>query len=304
MALSFEALTTGGVIFVVAVAGGIVGKDAVGRALRWLICAATLLTIAQVSLASANSAILIGTTDLQPVEIAGADFWKAALLVVAGAVTIIILAAGRWCAAAAVIACLCILAGSTMMSHSVARLEYRWLLLTSRSIWGLACPIVAKILPFVRTWIAPRRAAGPATAAQTRRDCHAVAIVFGSVSQARSAPPAQPPSYGSRGDSRSAVARPAPPGHRGGGNASNRQLSRCSVDPAAFRHQAVRRTAAPGPRTRFAHEYGTLSARSRSFVLRRAAGPAAAVNGVGATAVRGHHCRRRSRRGRDPGPLP
>lgn len=128
MALSFEALTVGGVIFGVAVAGGIVGNDVVGRALRWLACAATLLAITQVSLAAANSAILIGTTDLRLAEIVGAEFWSATLLVLAGAVTIIILAGGRWCATAALIGCLVILSGSTMMSHSAARLEYRWLL--------------------------------------------------------------------------------------------------------------------------------------------------------------------------------
>ena len=94
LALSFEALTTGGVIFVVAVAGGVAGKDVVGRAFRWLVCAATLLAITQVLLASANSAILIGTTDLRPGEIAGAEFWKATLILT-GAVTIIILAGRR-----------------------------------------------------------------------------------------------------------------------------------------------------------------------------------------------------------------
>lgn len=127
LALSFEALTVGGVIFVVAIAGGIVGKDVVGRALRWLVCAATALAITQVVLAVANSAILIGTTDLRPAEIVGAEFWKATLLVLAGAVTIVILAGGRWYATAAVIGCLSILAGSAMMSHSAGRLEYRWL---------------------------------------------------------------------------------------------------------------------------------------------------------------------------------
>jgi putative copper resistance protein D len=129
LALSFEALTTGGVIFVVAVAGGVAGKDVVGRAFRWLVCAATLLAITQVLLASANSAILIGTTDLRPGEIAGAEFWKATLLILTGAVTIIILAGRRWRPTAVLLACFAILAGSTMMSHSAARVEYRGLLM-------------------------------------------------------------------------------------------------------------------------------------------------------------------------------
>jgi putative copper resistance protein D len=129
MALSFEALTTGGVIFVLAVAGGAAGKDVVDRAFRWLICAATLLAVTQVSLATANSAILIGTTDMRLLEIAGAEFWKATLLILAGAVAIITLARVRWCPTPALIACLSILAGFTMMSHSAARVEYRWLLM-------------------------------------------------------------------------------------------------------------------------------------------------------------------------------
>jgi putative copper resistance protein D len=128
MALSFEALTIGGVIFVVAVAGGIVGRAVVGRAFRWLVCAATLLAITQVSIAVENSAILIGTTDLRAAEIMGAEFWKATLLLLAGAVTIIYLAGWRWYPTAALIACCSILAGSTMMSHSAGRLEYPWLL--------------------------------------------------------------------------------------------------------------------------------------------------------------------------------
>jgi putative copper resistance protein D len=130
LALSFEALTIGGVVFVLGVAGGLAGKDVAGRVFRWLICVAALLALVQVLLAGANSAILIGTTDLQSVEIAGAQFWKATVLIVAGAVAIIFLAGSRWYATAAWIACLCILAGSTMMSHSAARVEYRSLLMS------------------------------------------------------------------------------------------------------------------------------------------------------------------------------
>jgi putative copper resistance protein D len=129
MALSFEALTTGGLVFVLAAAVSVAERDVVDRSFRWLIGAAAILAITQLSLAAANSAILIGTTDLQPMEIAGAEFWRATLVIVAGAVTIIILASGRWRATAALLACLCVLAGSTLLSHSAGRVEYRWLLM-------------------------------------------------------------------------------------------------------------------------------------------------------------------------------
>jgi putative copper resistance protein D len=182
MALSFEALTTGGVIFVVVVAGGIAGKDVGGRAFRWLIWAATLMATAQLLLAAVNSAILIGTTDLRPVEIAGAEFWKATLLILTGAVTIIILAGRRWRASAALLACLSILAGSTMMSHSAARVEYRWMLMALTLGHHAAGGAWIGGLPYLL--VALRRTADDATAGRltSRFSCLAmvsVALVTG-----------------------------------------------------------------------------------------------------------------------------
>ncbi|HTS61848.1 MAG TPA: CopD family protein [Candidatus Acidoferrales bacterium] len=128
ISLSFEALTTGGVLFLW-MARGLEGKEVRERALRWLTRAAAALAIAQLLLASANSAILIGTTDLRPAEVAGAGFWKATLLVLAGAMIVVVLARGLWIRSAALLAASAILAGSTMLSHSAARIEHRWILM-------------------------------------------------------------------------------------------------------------------------------------------------------------------------------
>jgi putative copper resistance protein D len=119
MALAFEALTVGGVIFQLWVAR----EHRIGG--FWFRCAAALLAITQASIAAANAAILMGTTDLGFAEILGADFCRATLLVVAGALATAVLAPGRAGRIVAALGCVFILAGSTMMSHSVARVEAR-----------------------------------------------------------------------------------------------------------------------------------------------------------------------------------
>lgn len=129
LALAFEALTVGGAIFLVAVARGELDAEVQRRMMRWMAGAAALLAVTQVAVAGANTAILMGTTDLRIGEIAGADFWNASLLVVIGATAIAILARGASYRVVAPLACVSILVGSTMMSHSAARLESRWVLM-------------------------------------------------------------------------------------------------------------------------------------------------------------------------------
>ena len=126
LVLAFEALTAGGVIFAMTVASGLAGKDAMARSFRWLVWASASLAAAAFCLAAANSAVLMGTTDLRLSEIAGADFWRAAILIIAGAAAVALSAAGRWRAPLAGCACAAILVGSTLGSHSAARVEYRW----------------------------------------------------------------------------------------------------------------------------------------------------------------------------------
>ncbi len=118
LALVFEALTVGGIVFQFCVAR----EHALKHAWRWVSCTAVLLAVTQLCVAGADVAILMGSTGLRPAEILGADFCRATLLVVAGAMTILALPRSRL---SATLASVSILLGSTMMSHSAARVEWR-----------------------------------------------------------------------------------------------------------------------------------------------------------------------------------
>jgi putative copper resistance protein D len=87
LALAFEALAVGGVIFQLWIA-----RDfATRKAWNWVALAATLLVITQLDIVAADSAILLSTTDLSPANIAGADFVTASILMIGGAIAVIIL---------------------------------------------------------------------------------------------------------------------------------------------------------------------------------------------------------------------
>jgi putative copper resistance protein D len=128
LTLAFEALTLGGVIFLFVVAGRS-ESDANARVRRWLSWVAGLLAVTEVAIVSLNSAILVATTDLQLADVFGAGFWIAGALIILGAGAIAAFARGRGFKQLAPLAFVAILAGSVMSSHSVARLEHRWVLI-------------------------------------------------------------------------------------------------------------------------------------------------------------------------------
>ena len=119
LTLSFEALTVGGVIFLTVVAQ----SQRVLQLLNWF---AILLAITQVCSVALNSAVLIGTTGMDWTEVAGAGFCIAGALMVAGALGVGVFAHTRTAPVARLILCALILTGSVMNSHSIARLEHRW----------------------------------------------------------------------------------------------------------------------------------------------------------------------------------
>ena len=162
LALAFEALTVGGVIFQLCVAR----EFALKRAWGWVGCAAVLLAATQLCVAGANAAILMGTTDLALAEIAGADFCRATLLVVAGAMAIALLARGGRRPVAAALGCVSILVGSTMMSHSAARVEWRWGLMALTLVHHAAGAAWIGGLPYL---LVALRQAGEGAAAVTGR---------------------------------------------------------------------------------------------------------------------------------------
>ncbi len=126
LTLAFEALTVGGVIFLLVVARGV---DAPAHRLsRWVAIAAVALAAVQTCYVAANAAILIGSTDLGWADTAGAGFAIAGAMTASGALTVALTARSRlrvwlWPVAAAFI-----LSGSVMTSHSVSRIDQRWLL--------------------------------------------------------------------------------------------------------------------------------------------------------------------------------
>jgi len=129
LALAFEALTLGGLIFVFGIARGVANHEVVARISRWVGYAALFLAATHICIVALSSAILVSSTDLQVADVAGAGFWIAGLLVIAGALCVAILARTRLLALAAPLAFVAILVGSVMTSHAIARLEYRWVLL-------------------------------------------------------------------------------------------------------------------------------------------------------------------------------
>ena len=175
LALAFEALTVGGVMFQLCVAR----EHAVKRAWGWVGCAAVLLAATQVSLASANAAILMGTTDLGPAEIAGADFCRATLLVVAGAMAVALLARGSRGRVAAALGCVSILVGSTMMSHSAARVEWRSPLMALTLVHHAAGAAWIGGLPYLLAALRQGAAAAPVVDRFSRLAIVAVAALVG-----------------------------------------------------------------------------------------------------------------------------
>jgi len=131
LSLSFEALTVGGVIFLLVV----FRSEAALRALPWF---AGLLAIVQVCNVGLNGAILAGTTGMNWTEVAGAGFCISGALMVTGAAGIVAFARTRPARAAYLIACLLISAGSVMNSHSIARVEHRWIAVSFTALHHLA----------------------------------------------------------------------------------------------------------------------------------------------------------------------
>jgi copper resistance protein D len=129
LALAFEALTIGGAIFMLAVARGLLDDKSLAGGLRWMRASSIALAITQVVITGASLTILSGTTDLRLAELAGADFCKASLLVICGAVILAVLSKAPSSLAAALLGCASVAAGSTMLSHSAARVEFHWTLM-------------------------------------------------------------------------------------------------------------------------------------------------------------------------------
>ena len=121
MTLAFEALTIGGVIFMMVIVRGTTRRGLS----RCLILFSTLLAVTQILFVGANSAILMNSAELTWEDVRGAGYCVAGAMIIAGAVVIAGFARSRWSKLAWPAGCLLILCGTAMTSHAAARLEHR-----------------------------------------------------------------------------------------------------------------------------------------------------------------------------------
>ncbi|MFL6352514.1 MAG: copper resistance D family protein [Bryobacteraceae bacterium] len=124
--LAMEALTVGGVGFLLLISGRL-GRGRLSETpLRVLTGSATLLVLAQSAYVFANSAILVGSAGVSWTGIVGAGYCLAGISTVAGAIAIALFAHTRLARTICPGACALILLGSLMTSHAFGRVEYRW----------------------------------------------------------------------------------------------------------------------------------------------------------------------------------
>jgi copper resistance protein D len=130
LTLACEALTVGGVGFLLLISGDLAERRFNSRAVRFLRCSSILLVISQLASISANSAILLGSTNMTWLEVAGAGYCIAGIFVILGATTVFLVARMEMAKIMWPMACVLILLGSVMTSHAFGRLEQRWLAAT------------------------------------------------------------------------------------------------------------------------------------------------------------------------------
>jgi putative copper resistance protein D len=128
MTLAFEALTIGGVIFLVVIARMDASEVSAERLSRFLMVASTLLIATQIVFVGLNSVILMGSAGLTWAEVRGAGFCVAGSFTVVGAAFVGGFVRTRWGKLVCPAGCILILCGAVMNSHSIARLEHRGVL--------------------------------------------------------------------------------------------------------------------------------------------------------------------------------
>ncbi len=151
--LSLEALLIGGSVYLLWVRR-VLGADEAGKrqavARRLLAGSAIAMLVAQVFWLSVNSALLQSTTGISWSDVAGAGFFGAGLLEIAGAVLILVLSLRRyWAALPLLLADLLLLLGSVLTSHSAARIDSRFTMMAVTGGHQLGAALWVGSLPFL-----------------------------------------------------------------------------------------------------------------------------------------------------------
>jgi putative copper resistance protein D len=152
-----QSLLLGGIVFLFWIArpNAAINAEALERsrasARRMLLFAAIALALLQVGYLYVNSAVLIGTSDMRLADVAGAVFFIAGSVMLAGSVLVALLAkvqsrsgAGLLC-----LAVLGVFGASVMTNHAAARIDGRALLLTLTIVHEAATGFWIGGLPFL-----------------------------------------------------------------------------------------------------------------------------------------------------------
>jgi copper resistance protein D len=124
LTLAAQSLTLGGVIFLLVIARGSI-KQLHAKTIGFLTCAAALLMLSQSGYIAANSAILVGSTDMRWTELFGAGYFAAGLCTILSALVIALVCRQKIAGIILPAASVGILAGSLMTSHAFGRLDHR-----------------------------------------------------------------------------------------------------------------------------------------------------------------------------------
>jgi len=149
MTLAFEALTIGGVIFLLAIARNDASDPSAVRLSRFMMVSSALLATSQVAFVGANCAILMNSAGLTWAEVRGAGFCVAGAFIIVGAAFVGGFARARCARLLCPVGCILILSGAVMTSHSVARLEHRGVLVGLTLAHHLASAAWIGALPYL-----------------------------------------------------------------------------------------------------------------------------------------------------------
>jgi putative copper resistance protein D len=151
--LTFQSLTTGGIIFLAAILRHSSEKSEGIKAgcLHWIHRFALALAAMQILYLLANSLILMQSAEISLAEVSGANFVLAGALGIAASLTILALTSPRPPVPypALLLPAAAIIAASVLTSHSMARLEYRLPLLLITALHQLATAAWLGGLPFL-----------------------------------------------------------------------------------------------------------------------------------------------------------
>jgi putative copper resistance protein D len=150
LVLACEALTMGGIIFLLLVSRGLsLGARATGGLLRFLTWSSIGLASAGAAYLLSNSAVLVGSTDMTWRQVVGAGYFVADSSMILGATAIAISARTRLASVGFPFACAAILFGSAMTSHAAGRLEHQFAAIALTLVHQLAAAAWIGGMPYL-----------------------------------------------------------------------------------------------------------------------------------------------------------